>query len=239
MARRNLWDAAVRAMTRPPLPPRSLLANIQLGPFVSEYINVGRRSSESIREAIATSGLDPSAPLRVLDFGCGSARTLRHLIDAPWQLSGCDIDAPAIEWARANIGRIDFRVNRERPPLPWEPASFDVVFAISLFTHFGEQEALSWRDELARVTRRGGIVIISSMGPSVLANFPAHDSPDSRRKLEETGAVHLPQPGGFNAQAAFHTLRGMIQLGAPQLELVSWHEQGLDGFQDLSIYRKV
>ena len=42
---------------------------------------------------------------RALDFGCGSARVLRHFADEAGSAAfwGCDIDRASIEWDRAHL----------------------------------------------------------------------------------------------------------------------------------------
>lgn len=200
-----------------------------------EYLDIGRRSAASISEQIALA-FPAAGSLRLLDFGCGSARTLRHFLGRGWELSGCDIDRGAVEWAQRNIPDLRLTVNSTAPPLPYGDAAFDVVVAVSLFTHFDGKEQTIWRDEIVRVVRPGGIALISTMGPGVLPNFPAHATPANVLKLQRDGYVFLPQKGGFNAQGAFHTLAGLRRWGGDGLELISFHEQGLDGFQDLSVY---
>ena len=49
------------------------------------------------------------------------------------------------------------------PPLPFEDATFDVVWSIAVFTHLTDQWA-PWLLELRRVMRPGGILIASVMG---------------------------------------------------------------------------
>ena len=75
------------------------------------------------------------------------------------------------------------------------------------------------------------------MGPSVIGAFADHDTPDNRRLLSEEGVLFRPRIGAFNDQAAFHTAAGISRLTAPWFILEEWIEQGLDGFQDLSVLR--
>lgn len=239
MARRRLTDRMTRAVTTPPLPPVELLANIQLTPFVSEYLAVGRRSADAIVTELAAVGLHPSHPLDVLDFGCGSARALRHVASSTkWRLSGCDVDRAAIEWDAATFPNASFYVNEAEPPLRYGSASFDVVYAISLFTHFAEEAQRQWISELGRLVRPGGAVLISTMGPAVIANFPSYASEHNLRALDVNGSLFISKPGDFNSSAAFHTVRGLVRLGGDSLQLLAWRERGLDGFQDLALFRR-
>lgn len=225
-------------MTPAPIPPRELLANIQLTPYAKEYLEIGRLSAASILSAAATAGLPHDRPISVLDFGCGSGRTLRHLGETKWQLSGCDIDEEAIAWSKRALPSLDLRATAAAPPLPYADETFDLVYAVSVFTHFGRSEQLAWRDELQRILAPGGLAILSTMGPSVIENFPAHATFEAKERLATAGFVYREGDGAFNSNAAFHTPAGLVRLFSPALSLVFWNERGLDGFQDLSVLRK-
>jgi SAM-dependent methyltransferase len=237
MVRRRIIDRFTRWTTSPPLPPPELLENIQISPFVAEYLSVGKRSAASIG-AVAETYLPAEQPLRVLDFGCGSARTLRHLTGRGWELHGCDVDREAIGWARETLRGAELRVNDPLPPLGWENCSFDFIYAISLFTHFSPEMQRLWARELARLLRPGGVLAVSTMGPSVLSSFPSHASAENQEKLAREGSFFVRVDGAFNESAAFHSLCAVIELFAPELELLAWSEHGLDGFQDLSVLKK-
>lgn len=236
MARRHAQDRLTRLATPAPLPPASLLNNIQLTPFVSEYLHVGRRSAASITRALQRAGVPAGAA--VLDFGCGSARTLRHINRAGWVLHGCDVDQEALEWARKALPRVEFRRNTAEPPLPWKDSFFSAAWAVSVFTHMAPDEQRSWLEELARVLEPGSPLILTTMGPSVIGNFTDHDTPANRTQLQREGIIFRSRTGAFNDQAAFHTPAGIRALTGELFALEEWIERGLDGFQDLSVLRR-
>lgn len=235
MARRKLHDRILRIASPSRLPPVELLRNIQLTPFVREYLTIGRRSAVALEAAARRAGVPPNA--RVLDFGCGSARSLRHFQTSGWTLHGCDIDTEAIAWARKALPGVDLRETAEQPPLPWDDGSFDAVWAVSVFTHLPEEAQIAWFAELARLLAPRGVLLISTMGPSVIGAFADHDTSANRRQLALQGRLFRPRQGSFNDQAAFHTAAGVTTLAAPWFTVEEWLEQGLDGFQDLSVLR--
>ena len=237
-ARRSFADSLRRAITRPPLPPRELLANIQLTPFLSEYLAIGKRSAKSIVGALALAGIARDARVRVLDFGCGSARTLRHLRDTEWEIHGCDVDREAIDWVSKAIPFARFQVNPSDPPLPYERETFDAVFAVSLFTHFTEAQQTIWATELARILKPRGVALVSTLGPSVIEAFPRIATPENRRILTEDGFVFVRGGEAFNSHGAFHTVNGIVRFFGSWFDLVAWMERGLDDFQDLTVLRK-
>jgi SAM-dependent methyltransferase len=48
--------------------------------------------------------------------------------------------------------------------LPFGSSSFDLVYSLSIFTHFREEYAAAWLAELGRVLAPGGILIITTHG---------------------------------------------------------------------------
>jgi SAM-dependent methyltransferase len=106
---------------------------------------------------------------RVLDFGCGAGRTLRHFLDEATEAEiwGCDIDAPSLEWLQANLCP-PLRVfpSRERPPLPRHDGEFDLIWAVSVFTHLSDRWA-EWLLELRRMLRNDGLLIATYVGEGV------------------------------------------------------------------------
>lgn len=104
---------------------------------------------------------------RALDFGSGAGRTLRHFADeaeAGGDYWGVDIDVPSIVWLQENLcPPFNARVCGPAPPLPLESESFDLIWAISVFTHLTEHSA-GWLLELHRILKPGGLLIASYMG---------------------------------------------------------------------------
>lgn len=92
---------------------------------------------------------------RVLDFGCGPGRTLRQfLVEAQSaELWGVDIDAASIESLRDLCPPLHVMRCDVVPPLGLERGSFDLVWAISVFTHLADT-SLPWLLELHRLLSR-------------------------------------------------------------------------------------
>jgi SAM-dependent methyltransferase len=106
---------------------------------------------------------------RVLDFGCGAGRTLRQFTESADQATcfvGCDIHFDSVRWVAQNLSP-PFGVfrNGERPPLPFPDQTFDLIYAVSVFSHLSETWA-SWLLELRRVLRPDGLLIATVPGPA-------------------------------------------------------------------------
>jgi SAM-dependent methyltransferase len=103
---------------------------------------------------------------RVLDFGCGAGRTLRHFLSEARDAEfwGCDIDRSSIEWIQNNLGPpLHALTNDAEPPLGLGSKSFDLVWALSVFTHLTDN-SIPWLIELNRLLRPGGLLIATYMG---------------------------------------------------------------------------
>jgi SAM-dependent methyltransferase len=103
---------------------------------------------------------------RVLDFGCGAGRVLRHFLDEAESAEfwGCDIDRASIEWLRENLSPpLHCFENGYAPPLELHDGSIDLVWATSVFTHIGDLWA-HWLLELHRILVPDGLLIASFLG---------------------------------------------------------------------------
>jgi SAM-dependent methyltransferase len=155
-------------MSEAPLPPVELANRVGRlvgsdGSYAS-YETVGRQLRD-----VVLSALPPDwawRGKRVLDFGCGAGRTLRHFIREAEEAEfwGCDIDAASIEWLNANLNPpLHGFVNDEQPPLPQPDDSYDLIYAFSVFTHITEEWS-AWLLELHRLLTSDGLLIASFLG---------------------------------------------------------------------------
>lgn len=103
---------------------------------------------------------------RLLDFGCGAGRTMRHFLAeaAVAEVWGVDIDAESIAWMGENLCPPLNVVRCEtEPPLDFESENFDFAWAISVFTHLPDN-SVPWLLELHRILKPGGLLMASYMG---------------------------------------------------------------------------
>jgi SAM-dependent methyltransferase len=107
----------------------------------------------------------------VLDWGVGCGRLARHFPgDHADTLTGCDIDHDNVAWCSDHLpGR--FVPSSLAPPLPFAPASFDLVYGVSVFTHLKEHLQDRWLEELRRVVRPGGLVLTTVHGETAVDFF--------------------------------------------------------------------
>lgn len=128
------------------------------------YDHIGESVKRDIEDALPA-GTD-LAGRRVLDFGCGAGRTLRHFVSdgKPTELWGCDIHGPSIAWLSSHLSPpLHVFVNGATPPLPHPDEFFDVIYCVSVFTHLTSSWS-EWLLELHRVLKADGVLLVTFMG---------------------------------------------------------------------------
>ena len=103
---------------------------------------------------------------RVLDFGSGAGRTMRHFAAEAEraEIWGCDIDEASIAWLRQNLcPPFHAWTTTHNPPLGLEHGTFDLIYAVSVFTHL-TRNSTAWLLELHSMLKPDGLLIATFMG---------------------------------------------------------------------------
>lgn len=132
----------------------------------SDYYNDGwLTASEIISQVKEIIDLNKNGT-RILDWGCGPGRIVRHLpqLLPSAEIYGTDYNSRYIKWGQENLPQIRFSRNTILPPLGFENSFFDLIIGISIFTHLSQINHSLWIDELYRVIRPGGILFITTQG---------------------------------------------------------------------------
>jgi len=233
----DLRERFSRDRESPPLPPAALRRRVGLTSSREEFLTLGRDLSRDLLAAFAEVRRPDESFARWLDFGCGSGRVARFVIAAGvGTVSGVDVDRPAVRWARRHLGA-GFEAIEPRPPLPFPEASFDVVYAVSVFTHLDEAKQLDWLREAHRVLRPGGLLIASTHHEDLAWTRPDL-SAAQREKLAAEGFLFAPGDGPFNDDSAFHTPPYLDRVWGGLFARRMYRRQGLVGYQDLSVWAK-
>jgi SAM-dependent methyltransferase len=152
---------------------------------------------------------------------------------------GTDIDAPAITWCQQHLGATQFTTNTGCPPLQFPDDRFDLVYAISVFSHLREDYQRGWLKELARVTRPGGVVLLTVHGPGCCDRL----GPDLRRQLEsngfafyETDSVRALFPAWY--RASYQTPEYIRDAASAWFEVRAQIPRGVGESQDIVLLEK-
>jgi SAM-dependent methyltransferase len=153
---------------RPPLPPLALANRVGSLPAGSDalevYDRIGRGCHDQILRMLPE-GWELTGRT-ALDFGCGAGRTLRHFLGeaAGAEIWGCDIDEASIEWVDERLcPPLHALRSAPEPPLDRLAGSFDLIWAISVFTHLSASWG-RWLAELHRLLDDDGLLIATCMG---------------------------------------------------------------------------
>ena len=216
----------------PPLPPRRLMVRVAGTADAEWFLRSGRAAYDAITSHVPLEG-DES----ILDFGCGCGRVTRYWADFSGSVAGSDVSRKAIDWCRENLGFASFLHNGLAPGLETDDDSFDLIYALSVFTHLTDGLQLAWRDELHRVLRPGGRLLITTHGRSYLSRLDT-----SEREQFERGelVVRWADIPGTNLCSAYHPERYLRETFARGFTFVELAPEGARGnpTQDLVLLRK-
>ena len=197
-----------------PVPPARLRTRVIRNADALRFLVSGRNHQRLIAAALERHGL--GAPEALLDFGCGCGRVLRWWPEEV-RRAGTDLDPRLAAWCDRHLPGVDARANQLEPPLGYADGEFDVVYSVSIFTHLPERLQRPWIEELARVTRPGGLVLLTVAGDAYRDGLRRAD-----RERYERGelVVRFGERAGSNLCAAVHPRPYVERLLDGTLELV-------------------
>ena len=224
---------------REPLPPARLRRRVSRTSSRREFEDVGRSCAADLVAAFRRASRPEEEYRRWLDFGSGAGRIARPLaaFGEVSELLGVDVDRDLVAWTDRHLFPSRFRRIPPAPPTDLPGAGFDVAVCVSVFTHFDEDLGRRWIAELARVLRPGGVFVVSTHGAAIAAAQPLSDA--QRERFAESGFLFIPGGGTFNEDAAFHSEAYLRRAWSGWFEPVELVPQGLMGFQDLSVWRRL
>ncbi len=153
--------------------------------------------------------------LSILDWGCGPGRIVRHLpslLDKSCKIYGADYNSKSIEWCRKNLKGISFYRNSLSPPMTYDDNSFDIILGLSIFTHLSEEMHNFWFNELLRIIRINGIILLSTQGEAFLEKL----SGEEIKKFNNGELVIRGKTReGHRTYSAFHSPAYMKKLISP------------------------
>lgn len=181
------------------LPPAELRARVAGTVDADQFLRTGRQSADDFDQALGAVGRHLDGFARILDFGCGSGRILLWLeqLAQRCELHGVDIDSEAVTWAAEHLRYAHVSRSTPTPPLEYPDGFFDLVYAYSVFTHIDEEYQDAWLHELRRVTRPGGLLLVTVHGEhayhathtAVLAG--GADTWDWDAAVQQRGFLHI------------------------------------------------
>ena len=155
-----------------PFPPSRLIYAIIGCNWTSVYWDSGQTIVANMADILEATGFPLPGRKRILDFGCGSGRLIRHVhTRTPAALFGTDYNAELIDWCSEALPFATFTSNNLEPPLGHPNSQFDYVYARSVFTHLPLETTRRWIRELGRVIEPGGILYLTMHGQGMLGGL--------------------------------------------------------------------
>lgn len=210
-----------------PLPPASLREWVAGTSDLDWFVEGGKLGVQTIVSLLEAHDTDLGALNSILDFGCGCGRVIRHLRHYETvNIHGTDCNQQAVVWCDENLNFAEFGTNALEPRTRYRAHAFDLVYAFSVFTHLTESLQSRWMQELRRILRPGGLLIITVHGDHYLPQMPASEEPRYRRgELIVAGQ----EAAGQNACAAFHPERYVRNVLAKDFDVIDFRPQGALG----------
>jgi cyclopropane fatty-acyl-phospholipid synthase-like methyltransferase len=130
---------------------------------IREYFRNGHESAERLKALLSElmAGGTPS----LLEFASGYGCVTRHLksVLPTTRITPCDIHPEAIDFIKRTM-KLDGVLSRTVPEEAAFGGEFDVVFALSFFSHMPKATWTRWLRRLLDSTRAGGIVVFTTHG---------------------------------------------------------------------------
>jgi SAM-dependent methyltransferase len=214
----------------------------------------GFSAADLVADTLEAVGQPLSGTSRALDFGGSSGRVVRVLQAAfpaiEWH--SCDPNEDAIAWAREHLPGTAFHVSPDQPPLGFPDAHFDLVYAVSVWSHLSEAAAARWLDEMRRVIRPGGALLLTLHSWESTRHLAANglwDLHDVRQSIADMYVRghhfrHTFGPDGDSGVQnpdwgqAMMSPEWLLERLTPAWELLSWRSGRHEGDQDVVVFRR-
>lgn len=179
--------------------------------------------------------------VRILDWGCGPGRVVRHLPSflSHAEIYGTDYNEDYIKWCSENLKEINFSINKVDPPTNFSDSFFNAVTGLSIFTHLSEPNHFNWIAELYRIIKPGGGLYITTQGNAYYSKLTSVEKdqfdsnlPVIRKFMDEGNRLYSSfQPAGFMKKI----IDGKFQL----VEFMEGQIENNEPAQDIWLLRKI
>jgi len=221
-----------------PIPPPKLIVLVTGSADTAWYTEGGRLAAESICGILRPAGVPPDDFLSILDFGCGCGRVIRRWRRiTPAALYGTDYNPQLVDWCRHNLPFAKFQSNTLEPRLNYADKQFEFAYALSVFTHMPEDLQKPWMNELQRVLRPGGYLLITTQGDEFLPKLD-----DNERNQYRSGhmVARYREAAGTNLCSIYHPASYVRERLAENFNFILSKPQGAagNGKQDMYLLQR-
>jgi SAM-dependent methyltransferase len=230
-----------------PIPPAELRRWVSTGGEAS-FVSTGAMHVALYDASLAEAGAPVAEASDLLDWGAGCGRMTMHLLArAPRaRITAADTDAAAIDWVRENLAVANAVTLPVQPPTDFADDAFDRVLGHSIFSHLESDLQDEWLAELARITRPGGTLAVSFLGPLGLKwhlDHPLAEVPDSVREATERDGIAIWRGDGWEEHfydgyhTTFQTHEYVREHWSRWFDVVAIHAGRAAPLQDIAVLR--
>ena len=205
---------------------------------VQHYFEDGANSARQLAEIVHKYCGNLERKPQLLEFASGYGCVTRHLAkEQTFEAEACDIHPAAIEFIQNTLG-VRAVQSAALPEMFEVPHQYDVVFALSFFSHMPITTWARWLVRLTQCVRPGGVIAFTTHGA---ATIEAHRNPEIGplgfwfSPSSEQSDLSTEEYGSTIALESF--VRKNIQ-SIPFVELAELRPAYWWNFQDLWILRK-
>src|SRR5262249_10552275 len=148
-----------------------------------------------------------------------------------------DQNTELVGWCRRNLPFANFQSNTLEPRLDYADGMFEFAYALSVFTHMPEDLQRPWMDELWRILRPGGYLLITTQGDEFLPKLT-----EAERASYRAGrmVVRYGEAAGSNLCSVYHPESFVLEQLHAEFPLVLARPRGAagNGNQDVYLFRK-
>lgn len=133
---------------------------------VSRYFESGAMSAQKLRDVIFNElRYTPDRPVHLLEFASGYGCVTRHLVKLKTNIDvvACDIHPEAMHFISKNLGVTCLQSEKVPEQFP-NAEQFDIVFALSFFSHMPDSTWGRWLAALFRNVKPSGCLLFTTHG---------------------------------------------------------------------------
>lgn len=134
-----------------------------IAPFGQSHDFFVRSKVDILLPILATIRGDTSK-LKVLDIGCGVGLVHPYIVNSVGELHATDISSASLDVAGRTNPHVRY-LPYDGNTLPYDAASFDCAYAICVMHHVPVPQWQSFLQEMRRVVRPGGVMVIIEHNP--------------------------------------------------------------------------
>lgn len=149
---------------------KSNMGRASIDECVKAYMAGGIGIADRLRDICAEYMRDKDKPLDLLDFASGFGRVSRCLDTSFFNVTASDIHEEAMSFIHEQLPGAKTLLSSTNPQNFRSDASFDVIFALSFFSHMPDSTFGTWLVSLYKILRPGGLLIFTAHGRTTNQN---------------------------------------------------------------------